>query len=300
MKKDMQKKGILPSWFKKAIAFLAAFFICSLIFAGVAALFLRGQIFQPTGSSSAILADPKPPEPVNLLVAQHENGDYTHGRFWLIRFDFPEKRITVTALPAETRITLDGRTDTLAGHIKYGGAATACKAVEALLTIQIDRYALMSRSDMASVIDKYGGLIFNVPQKLYYTDSNGIVTISLESGKQSLIGSQVFQLLDYPSWEEGNTKKMQIQRDVMTAFFNQYITDYALKAAKNNFLYTVNLINTNLSIADFSTWFPYFEAMATAENPASAKEAVGTYETENEQQFFMMSPGSASDLGNAF
>lgn len=63
----------------------------------------------------------------------------------------------MTSLPPIAQVTLEIRTDTLAGYFSYGGVLLAKDATEQLLGVEIDKYVSMPASGAQTVINKFGG-----------------------------------------------------------------------------------------------------------------------------------------------
>ena len=285
----------------RVLVFFITLLLCLVLFGLLGFFLLRDQLLAPDGATSAPVTTSQgtsAPAPYNLLVigsADKDAGDC----FWLIRFQGSPASLTVTALPAETMIESDGRRDRLSGYLSYGGVSAASQAAGTLCGISVDRTLRLTAEQLEGVVDKYGGLIYTVPQRLEQYDAGGNLTVSLSAGRQSLTGAQVRQLLLYTGWDDGRSRQIAVQQEAMAAFLNQSLSSYNLGQAETNFLYLVNHSETTLSRADFDTWLPWFQKMSGT-SPAGAKKAEGDYAEADGQPIFTMTDSQRAALGKAF
>ena len=95
-------------------------------------------------------------------------------------------------------------------------------AVRDTLGIPITYYARISLGSVEDVIDCVGGLEYNVPYNMKYSDPEQNLYINLSKGKQTLTGKQVCHLLRYKTYHAtGDISRTQIQRNVIREFIDQ-------------------------------------------------------------------------------
>lgn len=259
------------------LIFLGAIIICAIVFTLVTILLFKGQLFDQSQTSSVLYVDQNPPQNENILLVQKR---YTYDdeaeRFWLLGLDFINKHLKVTALFPETLAVGGGRTDTLEGQFAYAGINHAASVVQELFGINISRYAVISRDNLISVIDWHGGIVFTPDKRISHTDPETGVTITLEAERQNLKGGQVMALLDYSYTD--TVQKINIEQNLLHAFFNQYLNQTYLNYAERNFLYSIEQMNTNLSYADIHDWLPYLHEIAQKDMPCIGISLTGEFE----------------------
>ncbi|WP_322757443.1 LCP family protein [Synechococcus sp. CBW1107] len=139
----------------------------------------------------------------------------------LVRVD-PEGPLQVLGLPTELAVNLPGqkRPQALGSLYRTGGVALTGDAVRELLKLEPgepDRYLVLSRAGLRSLVDALGRLEVNPPRKMLYEDKAQGYRIDLQSGLQQLDGAQVEQLLRYRDPSIGELSRRQQQELVVLA-----------------------------------------------------------------------------------
>ena len=121
-------------------------------------------------------------------------------------------------IPANTLVTDKGLKKTLGSLLGESGPKYIKDKVSALLSIYIDYYALFTLDDVKSFIDGLGGIDYNVPYDMQYTDpsegENGLV-INIKKGPNKLNGEDVVKILRYVSYSEGDAMRRSVIIDFM-------------------------------------------------------------------------------------
>lgn len=289
---------------KKILVFVVVFMICSIVFAGIAYLFLGDYLFNgPEETKSGVISS-EHESPVNIMLTVTDTGAETGknvAAVYIIRLDFEKANVSILCLPAGMKLKSDDgdaaktREDTLSGFIAYGGAAALKKAIETDLQIPIDKQLILTRSGAEAVIDQYGGIIYIVPESILIDAGDG-TSAMLDTGRQSLTGRQALSLLTYRGWSGGAARQNTIQREVLTSFFNQYLTGYYMSFAEANYLFALKKGETDLSYVDFSVWQPYLKKMASKNSPAAGVELSGAFSGDD----YFFSPEGRQKLQSQF
>ena len=111
------------------------------------------------------------------------------------------------------------------------GSLLAQKCVEELLGIKIDYYVRFDLKGFQNIVEKMGGVEFNVPQRMYYNDDAQNLHIDLYPGLQKLNGKQAEQLVRYrkkdeqnpisPGYPRGDLDRIDVQHEFLRAFISQ-------------------------------------------------------------------------------
>ena len=163
--------------------------------------------------TAATLAD-KPRRPITVLVigidADQLGDSVNHAApagpamadaLLLVRVN-PKGPLQVLNLPVEAAVKIPGEKDPvgLGSLYKRGGVALTAEAVRELVGLEPprpDRYLVLPRSALRSIVDKVGGLELSPPQVMRYQDKAQKYRIDLQSGLQRLDGRQVEQLVRF-------------------------------------------------------------------------------------------------------
>jgi len=96
--------------------------------------------------------------------------------------------LTAVAIPRDLWLPADVTRINAMYH--YRGAEGVRQAVEDVLGVPVDHYAVIDIGIFESIVDALGGIDVNVPYRMYYRDSAAGLLIDLEEGPQRLSGAE--------------------------------------------------------------------------------------------------------------
>src|SRR5690554_2194707 len=97
-------------------------------------------------------------------------------------------QLSVVAVPRDLYLA-DWQTK-INAMLLYRGADGLREAVQDILGVPVDYYAIIDVNIFESIVDALGGIEVNVPYRMYYRDSAAGLLIGLEAGPQRLTGSE--------------------------------------------------------------------------------------------------------------
>ena len=158
------------------------------------------------------------------------------------------------------------------------------KAVNELTGLDITYFVVVKTEALIKLVDAIGGVKFNVPMRMKYTDTSQDLYIDLKEGEQVLDGNKAEQLLrfrhndyqkgigqtSYPSeYGDNDFGRMRTQRDFIIATLKQTLKPsnifkigQILEIANEN-------VNTNIELSFIKDYVPYAVELDT-ENITSA------------------------------
>ena len=107
------------------------------------------------------------------------------------------------------------------------------------------RFVVMSRSALRSVVDSFGSIDLSLSQPYDYQDLTQNYQIKLDAGRQNLSGSEVEQLVRYRKNANDNANRRLRQQVLMRAFVDQ------IKEPEGTFLLTT-MLQSQVSARDQS------------------------------------------------
>lgn len=142
------------------------------------------------------------------------------------------------------------------------------EAINELTGLNIKYYVVINNNALVELVDKIGGVEFDVPIKMKYTDTSQKLYINLEKGFQRLNGDQAEQLVrfrkndngtSYPSeYGDNDTGRMRTQREFLKAVAKQ--TLQVKNVTKIKSLMDIFKRNVTTNITDWNTvsaYIPY-------------------------------------------
>jgi LCP family protein required for cell wall assembly len=134
--------------------------------------------------------------------------------------------------PRSTTVKINGIIN-YAGNLENGTYLTVAQ-VDELLGISLDYYVRITLDGFRKLIDDVGGVHFDVPQRMYYTDPYQDLVIDLHPGPQRLMGRDAEGLLRYrradqwnplsPGYAMGDLQRVRVQQDFMVAAITQVLS----------------------------------------------------------------------------
>jgi len=227
----------------------------------------RDRAYEPKPDlTPATLAD-RPQRPVTVLLigsdaerlAAPSNGAAPPGpanadALLLLRVA-PQGPLQVLNLPTELAVRLPGgkRPVALGSLYRSGGVALLADAVRELTGLPApapDRYLVLPRGALRTLIEAIGGVEVDPPRSIRYRDRAQKLTIELQGGLQRLNGLQLEQLVRYRDPVLGEEDRRLTQQRVQTALRERLGQSEPLRLLPSLLPRLEGLVQTNLSLRE--------------------------------------------------
>jgi len=166
-------------------------------------------------------------EKCNILIMGTDKEGLRTDVMMLAQIDPERGTATVMSIPRDTRVKYAGSyhklTEVHAVGIMKGeyGSEAAIKAVKSLTGIPIHHFVKVNFAAFRDSIDALGGVDFNVPQRMKYTDPYQDLYIDLQKGMQHLDGDKAEQLVRFRRYRNGDLDRIKVQQDFLHALAEQ-------------------------------------------------------------------------------
>ncbi len=176
-----------------------------------------------------------------------------------------KKEVYTVSLPGNTRISRDSEPMMLLKDAYVeGGTEKTISAVENMLHIRIDRYAVFDNTAFSNMISRFGGVDLYVEQDMYHEDEFQTPDIQLRRGFQTLTDGNAYGYMRYIDKDNGEIGRLQREERFFKALYGQ--------SRKNFRLYTWGLIRYY--------WAPADSNLSNTEAASMAYDMLG-YPEEN-------------------
>ena len=163
-----------------------------------------------------------------ILVAGTDEGGYRTDSMLLLNIERTEKAIHLVSIPRDTLIFCEYSVPKI--NSAYGWASGGEAGMEQLLMrvgeiigFQPDGYVLVDLSVFEQLVDTMGGVTFNVPVDMHYSDPSQNLTIDLSAGEQHLSGEQAMQVVRFRSgYAMQDLGRVETQRAFLSAAIKQW------------------------------------------------------------------------------
>lgn len=144
------------------------------------------------------------------------------------RFDTENGTINMVSIP---RDTLTNRADLKINTAYQGNLASGGNGIDGLkreikklVGFEIDSYAIVDVEAVEKLIDAIGGVYFDVPMDMHYSDVSQDLEIHLNKGYQKLSGSDAVKLLRFrKGYVNGDLGRIEVQHDFIKAMAAQVL-----------------------------------------------------------------------------
>lgn len=167
-------------------------------------------------------------EPTNVLVLGVDERDTVTGSrsdtMMLVRVE--ENQVRVLSIPRDTLVKIEGHGDSKANSAyTYGGEELAKQVASDLLGVPVQYYVKVDLSGFRRLVDLMGGVWYDVPKAMHYTDPTEGLVIDLEPGRQLLDGDKAEQYVRFRHDEIGDDMgRIHRQQEFMKAAVAQALT----------------------------------------------------------------------------
>lgn len=172
------------------------------------------------------------------------------------------------------------------------GAENVLKDVRNLTGINVKYYVMVDTEALKVLVDKIGGVTFNVPIDMKYDDRKQNLHINLKAGEQLLDGDKAEQVVRFRHNNNGSTYpesygiedigRMRTQRAFLTALAKQTLVPANITKIPDFIDIAKNYVETNLDFDAIKDYVPYainfnMDNLKTDKLPGIAEVANGVW-----------------------
>ena len=159
------------------------------------------------------------------------------------------------SIPRDTMIQTDYGIDKLnAIYAVNGGGNNGISALNNVLYNQFgilpQRYILVDLTAFEQLVNAIGGVWYDVPEAMQYSDPTQDLLIDLTSGYQNLNGNQALGLVRYRNYFLGDIDRIQIQQSLLRAVAKQLQDGLTSKRILQLATIFMQYVRTDLNLAE--------------------------------------------------
>ena len=186
----------------------------------------------PGETNDPTVTDPSP----GTLVLNRREGVYTclmlgvadqggSDTIMLGVFDTKAKSASLISIPRDTVVSYNGVRIKINAAYSYGRVNAVSRCVSEMLAVPIDFYVTVDTRAFREIVDKIGGVYFDVPPGMDYEDPYQNLYIHLAPGYRKLNGEDALKLVRCRSaYASQDIGRAETQRKFLAAMVKQTIT----------------------------------------------------------------------------
>ncbi|MCL2857650.1 MAG: LCP family protein [Oscillospiraceae bacterium] len=270
-----------------ALSFISAFFVFWLVFLLLMSAGQTSSSPRAVGdSTSALIAyQPQEEDALTLLAFGTEHPGSVADTFLLLRFDPVRGQVVVVTFPPGTVLTHNDAAETLADAFRFGGAAYTRSALEQTLSVPIDRHARVTLSGFVAAAAAVGTVEFELYEPLSIHIEGQPIT--LNPGMHLLDGRQVAELIRYQGHSGGQAGRAKLTTRLVCAVIDQRIDVVHSTLLNQIFATVINLVDTDVTYADFERRVSGARAMAEQGEPVTLPIILQGRFCEDDVRFYL-------------
>ena len=196
-------------------------------------------------------------EKCNILIMGTDVSGLLTDVLMVAQIDPVKKTASVMSIPRDAYIKYRGYRGKINGvHASYynkktkTGSEDVIKAVRELTGIPIHHFVKFNTKAFRQCIDELGGVDFNVPQNMRYSDPAQDLYINLKKGQQHLDGDKAEQLVRFRSYPMGDIQRIKVQQDFLHAMVEQKLNIKYVGEIGDIYSVIISNLETSMSPAD--------------------------------------------------
>ncbi len=230
------------------ISVLAVFIIFTFVL-GFGGLFLGGD------DSGVVEPVDKETGKINALIVGVDSTASLTDTIMVVSYDLDNNSVDVLSIPRDTRMYVGSRYQKIntAYSISKGGKKKGINgtidAVTRLTGIPINYYAEFSFDAFRETIDALGGVYFDVPQNMKYSDPAQDLYIDLKKGYQLLDGEAAEEFVRFRRYPMGDIDRVAAQQAFIKAVAEQKLNASIIPRLPELFKTLQKNLKTNITAA---------------------------------------------------
>lgn len=160
----------------------------------------------------------------NILVLGTDDDGIRTDTIMIARLNTIDHTVALMSIPRDTLIEYSSLNVPKINGV-YGYAGTGEKGVQALkgqlsklLGFEVDGHAVVNLKAFVELVNLVGGVKFDVPMRMYYSDPTQDLYIDLQPGLQTLDGEKAMQLVRFrKGYASQDIQRTQVQQDFIQA-----------------------------------------------------------------------------------
>ena len=228
------------------------------------------EVFFPYGiDNSALVPLDKQSGRANMLILGVDKDGLRTDTIIVASYDLDNGKIDMLSIPRDTRMYVGrGYQKINAAHAlrqngNKKGVNGTIEAVTRLTGIPINYYIEFTCEAFRKTVDAFGGVEFDVPQRMYYTDKTQDLYIDLEKGLQLLDGDKAEQLVRFRKYADGDIGRVKVQQDFVKEFARQHLSVSSIKKIPQIYKTLQEEYKTNLTVMEIAKYIPNLKDLST-------------------------------------
>ncbi len=165
-----------------------------------------------------------------ILIAGTDKGGYRTDTMMLLSVDRSKGSLSLVSIPRDTLVYCEYSVPKINSAYGFAGGGEAgmqelLKRVGEIIGFEPDGYVVLDLEGFEQLVDLMGGVTFDVPMDMHYSDPSQDLYIDLSAGEQTLDGAAAMQLVRFRSgYATADLGRVSVQREFVSAALEQWLS----------------------------------------------------------------------------
>lgn len=254
----------LMIFFASFLSVLAIFFVALGIYGAWLSFFDSGDVIKEDYVEPVDKATGK----ANALILGVDKDGLRTDVIIVASYDLDNDKIDMLNIPRDTRMYIGNKyqkinaAHSLTQNGKIKGPQGTIEAVTRLTGIPINYYIEFSFDAFKKTIDALGGVEFDVPQRMKYSDPAQDLYIDLQPGLQLLDGDKAEQFVRFRKYPLGDIARVEAQQKFIKALAEQKLNLSIIERIPELYKVLKDELTTNLTMIDIMKYLPNIKELS--------------------------------------
>lgn len=170
----------------------------------------------------------------------------------ILKADRRSNNFVFISIPSDMAVMVEGTKVMLRYVYDDYGIEYLKNILHAMTGMNIDYHAVVSVTNLATIIDNTGGIAYNVPTDMRYTDESQNLVINIPKGNALLDGNTAVNMLRYCGYTDGDVSRRALASGFLRALIKKLATPENFTSALTLFSELAQYVETNFTMTDLT------------------------------------------------
>lgn len=188
-----------------------------------------------------------------FLLVGMDDGNGNTDTMMVVTYDVKNQHVGVVSVPRDTLVDVPRTIKKINAAYASGGIDELKREVSDLLGFPVDHHIIVNLKGFRVLVDKLGGVDFNVPVNMNYDDPVQNLHIHLNKGMQHLDGAKALQLVRFRSgYANADIGRIETQQKFLTALAKKLLSWDSVTKVNEFVDIFAQYVKTDLSVGNLA------------------------------------------------
>lgn len=188
-----------------------------------------------------------------FLLVGMDDGNGNTDTMMVVTYDVKNQHVGVVSVPRDTLVDVPRTIKKINAAYASGGIDELKREVSDLVGFPVDHHIIVNLRGFRALVDKLGGVDFNVPINMNYDDPTQDLHIHLNKGMQHLDGAKALQLVRFRSgYANADIGRIETQQKFLTALAKKLLSWNSVTKVNEFVDIFAQYVKTDLSVGNLA------------------------------------------------